>query len=582
MIETQKIENNSKKHEKKRNYEEKQKERIGRNLNESDTLEETKKYEINKKENKKLLKKKIKREDNKVNENVSESEDNEKNELSTSLNPENIIDLNENYEEDPVEKNIIFVKSYSGKLKQEDLRKLFENYGKLKKINVSSKNFGFVEFCHKNTVLNVIKDKNKIYLNGKKLKIEYAKNKADKNITLNPSENISQKKEINIRRKEKKSEKFIEIETESKKESGENNNLFEIIQDLKDKIEKQNNKIEKQNNKIEKHEKEIKELKISIKLMDEINNQTEINSKKNLNCVNRKLGLIINAYKVLYMRKTSNLILEQLYKNYSDKLEKFKVQVGKNKYTIIFVKENIKNIKGINSLQINLIIDFLRFIWDKGSSIIHMNDKNINIQKEILVQFLNNSENKNRNQNIKNEDMIKIKDIINIIFDSKEEYNPNEKNEFEKDSNLVKIIKKIIEEKKSNEENSISESDELNEPEINEDQLKTIIEKEPINIDLSSQFKKLVKKIELNKENNIIIENLEDINGLYFYNLWKLSLNEAYKKKAFKNYIEIPKNISTLQKMGFYLCQLLEGITIDLFIDDPTNIDKNIKKRKNE
>ena len=568
MIETQKREKKSKKEAKKRNYEEKKKERIGKNLNESDTLEETKNYEINKKENKKLLKKKIKREDNKVNENVSESEDNEKNELSTSLNPENIIDLNENDEDDPVENNIIFVKSYSGKLKQEDLRKLFENYGKLKKITVSSKNFGFVEFCHKNSVINVIKDKNKIYLNGKKLKIEYAKNKADKSITFNPSENTSQKKEINIRRKENKSEKFIEIETESKKESGENNNLFEIIQDLKDKIGI--------------HEKEIRELKISIKLMDEINNQTEINSKKNLNCVNRKLGLIINAYKVLYMRKISNLILEQLYKNYSDKLEKFKVQVGKNKYTIIFVKKNIKNIKGINSLQINLIIDFLRFIWDKGSSIIHMNDKNINIQKEILVQFLNNSENKNRNQNIKDEDMIKIKDIINIIFDCKEEYNPNEKNEFEKDSNLVKIIKKIIEEKKSNEENSISESDELNDPEMNEDQLKTIIEKEPINIDLSSQFKKLVKKIELNKENNISIENLEDIDGLYFYNLWKLSLNEAYKKKAFKNYIEIQKNISTLQKMGFYLCSLLEGITIDLFIDDPTNIDKNIKKRENE
>ena len=180
MIETQKREKKSKKEAKKRNYEEKKKERIGKNLNESDTLEETKNYEINKKENKKLLKKKIKREDNKVNENVSESEDNEKNELSTSLNPENIIDLNENDEDDPVENNIIFVKSYSGKLKQEDLRKLFENYGKLKKITVSSKNFGFVEFCHKNSVINVIKDKNKIYLNGKKLKIEYAKNKAKK------------------------------------------------------------------------------------------------------------------------------------------------------------------------------------------------------------------------------------------------------------------------------------------------------------------------------------------------------------------------------------------------------------------
>jgi hypothetical protein len=33
----------------------------------------------------------------------------------------------------------------------------------------------------------------------------------------------------------------------------------------------------------------------------------------------------------------------------------------------------------------------------------------------------------------------------------------------------------------------------------------------------------------------------------------------------------------SLEKMGLLVCKLLKGITITLFVHDPTNIDKNIE-----
>ena len=119
-------------------------------------------------------------------------------------------------------------------------------------------------------------------------------------------------------------------------------------------------------------------LNVSIRIMEEINNQTEIYSKEKLNNMNKKLELILNAYRILYMRKLANLLLEQLYKKYSNYLEKIKIQIGKkNKYTFIAVKDEVLSLNKIDRMQVNLIIDFLKFIWDKGSSIIHINDKRI-------------------------------------------------------------------------------------------------------------------------------------------------------------------------------------------------------------
>ena len=159
-------------------------------------------------------------------------------------------------------------------------------------------------------------------------------------------------------------------------------------------------------------------LNVSIRIMEEINNQTEIYSKEKLNNMNKKLELILNVYRILYMRKLANLLLEQLYKKYSNYLEKIKIQIGKkNKYTFIAVKDEVLSLNKIDRMQVNLIIDFLKFIWDKGSSIIHINDKRIKIQKEILFEYIKISKNNNQKQNPEN--LMEINELIGIIFESK-------------------------------------------------------------------------------------------------------------------------------------------------------------------
>ena len=361
---------------------------------------------------------------------------------------------------------------------------------------------------------------------------------------------------------------------------------------------------------MENNKKEIQDLKISIRVLTEINNQSEIYLKANINYLKKKLRLIINDYKILYMRKLANLILDQLYNKYRNYLEKFKVQVGnKNKYNFIAVKSDIKAVNNIDSIQINLLIDFLRYIWDKGSNIIHINDKNIKIQKEILYFYLGYSE-KTIDEKIKTGEMVEIQEIVGLIFENKEEKKSKNNKNIEKDNNLdnnlINQIKNMIKEENSNkpknksskkkvfqinDENnnsiiSLSDSEDFIEQnnQIIEEKLKTIIGGELIKIDLSSQMKMLIKKIKINHEIKEIIEdNVEDINGEFLYNLWKQTFfNDKCKlKKLFTKYNN-KESISTLQEMGFYLCELLGGTKIDIFIEDPKNIDKDIPRHKNQ
>ena len=517
----------------------------------------------------------------------------------------NIITLEESDEDEPEEKEekkTLFIKSNYYYLTTEDikeLRNIFKKYGALKTINISSKGFGFVEFYDKNSASTAINNKDKILFKQKKLRIEYAKYKIIKDIYPKPKGKNKQKrkkKEIDIQQLTKKNaKKRKENDIKKNINQGTNNNS------------KDNSRIEELESKFNKLEKEIQDLKISIRVLTEINNQSEIYMNANINYLKKKLRLIINAYKILYMRKLANLILDQLYNKYRDYLEKFKVQVGNNnKYNFIAVKSDIKAVNDIDSIQINLIIDFLRYIWDKGSTIIHINDKNIKIQKEILYFYLGYSE-KTIDEKIKTGEMVEIQEIVGLIFENKEEKKSKNNKKIEKDNNLdnnlINQIKNMIKEENSNkpknksskkkvfqinDENIISLSDSEDFIEQNnqiiEEKLKSIIGGELIKIDLSSQMKMLIKKIKINQEIKEIIEdNVEDINGEFLYNLWKQTFfdDKCKLKKLFTKYNN-KESISTLQEMGFYLCELLGGTKIDIFIEDPKNIDKNIPRHKNQ
>ena len=73
---------------------------------------------------------------------------------------------------------------------------------------------------------------------------------------------------------------------------------------------------------------------------------------------------------------------------------------------------------------------------------------------------------------------------------------------------------------------------------------------------------------------------IPQINAEMFYTLWKNSFKteEIKKKENYVKHIKIEK-VQTLKEMGKLLCALLDGINVDVFVDDPKNIDKIIKTR---
>ena len=145
----------------------------------------------------------------------------------------------------------------------------------------------------------------------------------------------------------------------------------------------ENAKVNELEKKIDNNEKEIKDLKVLLNIINEIMNQKDIYYKRHFNYVNRNLRMLLNSYKMLYMRKSANISLKEIYKKYNQYLGRAKI----GKYNIIaFFKKNYL-IDGYNVHQLNLLIDFLRFIWDKCSDVIHLNDKNFPFVKEIFYEY---------------------------------------------------------------------------------------------------------------------------------------------------------------------------------------------------
>ena len=118
------------------------------------------------------------------------------------------------------------------------------------------------------------------------------------------------------------------------------------------------------------------EIKMSLNIMDEIDKQKDIYYRTKINNVNKNMLLLLNSYKVLFIRKLANLLLSEIYSNYSESLIK------------VTISNDIKEISEIPWYQINLLIDFLRFIWEKCSSAIYINDDNFPLPKEIFYEYL--------------------------------------------------------------------------------------------------------------------------------------------------------------------------------------------------
>ena len=348
--------------------------------------------------------------------------------------------------------------------------------------------------------------------------------------------------------------------------------------DEKDKMEKRFKKEKKAFN------KKINMQNKKIALLSEIYNQSEKYSNelgKYVIKVGNKTTNLLNACKVLYVRKICNFILEGFIKHYNDSLALTKDSFennNKNKFQLIVFT---KDIGDISLYHLNLIIDYLMETKQNCSEIVHMNNDDIPIMKEIFYILLNRdkSEDENKDNNDKQFN-INIREMADIILE-----NDNNKKEIpESDDEINNNENK--EAQGSNSENSGDEEDKevfYNKylKQTKSQWIKNLLSNDKNN---NVRIKKLIQtlkdKIEDNKHGIKILalKSKKMINSSYFYNLWKNSFkNEDYKKTPiYKKYIN-KKNIQSPKDMKKLLIKLLPKYEVNFFNDDPSRFSKRIK-----
>ena len=171
---------------------------------------------------------------------------------------------------------------------------------------------------------------------------------------------------------------------------------------------------------------------------------------KRINILERKSNIFLNSYKVLYLRKIANIILDtilnshclDLYKTENMFRDETKPIYKKRLFPIIIAKKDINSI-GMNT--INLLIDYLMFAKDFSSSVIHIVEKSQS-QIEILFDLFGREKIKTNNEVY----TVSISLLINTFFSKNSKVN----SKLENSDNLV-----IIEEKKKEDNADIVNSE---------------------------------------------------------------------------------------------------------------------------
>ena len=387
-----------------------------------------------------------------------------------------------------------------------------------------------------------------------------------------------------------------------------------VRQELNKRITAQDLKIIAQENKIIVQNKKIKNLNNKIALLSAINQQSEIYSSK-LSDYTLKLGTgfnkLINSFKVLYIRKICNFVLDGLINKYTNSLAltedtfinsrdyEFKLMVFRN------------SINGISFFKLNLIIDFLMETKNNSSAIIHINKDDIPVMKELFFVFFNKEHNGDERGN--NQFVINIKEMTDLILsnndaklilqsdesdDKNEEEEDEQKEEDEQEEEDEQKEEDEQEEDEQGEENEKEEEIEKGEKEIvnvddelgyyeknikeNDNIKKLLSNKNDNNISIKVLREALEKKI-LNNQEGIIKLDLqynEIINESYFYNLWVKSFEKEDYKKSEEYEIFIKKRyIQSPIEMKNILITILPDYKINIFSDDPIKFTERIKKK---
>ena len=379
------------------------------------------------------------------------------------------------------------------------------------------------------------------------------------------------------------------IGTQNKTIKGQNKKINELnrtIEGQNKTIEGQNKTIEGQNKTIEGQNKTINEQNEKIVLLNEIQNQSDKNSKlikEYLMSLGTQWNSLYNSCKVLFIRKTCDFILEGIITNYSNSIALTKKRFKNNRGIEFPLMVFINDINGINKFSLNLIADFLMETKQNCSSIIHLNSKDKisePIMKELFFILLDVSNDKKNN-----EYNLEISDMANILFDN----NSNEVNYEEEGEGEGEEEEEEEGEGEEEGEEEINESnDELseNKDDGNDSEEDTIIQllsdNNHYDIEITDLKNILKDKVNSNKIGikEISIKNKEIINSSHFYRLWLKSFQkEKFKKtKDYKSFIDT--NVMKSEKdMNGLLVQLLPKYKVNFFDNDPQKFTKKIQNK---
>jgi len=490
------------------------------------------------------------------------------------------------------ENKSIYVNSLN-RIKETQLENIFKSYGKINEI-IINKNSGIVTFSKKKSAQAIIDDKSKIY-SEYKLKVGYKDNEFDnieekENEPINIEEYEPEDDIIITEKKTKpKKSKKKKDERKSKESNNKSDNSLEISDDktnIKNEFSEKLLSLEKTINEIIQNDNmlsnKIKNLetqnKKMLKLIGVIG-ETNIQNEKYITNVDFKFELVSNSYKILYIRKLANIILNELYTKYNNHFKNIRISTNSNKHVFTVC---IKNIKGIDKDIITLIIDFLKYIKFRISQIIHIQDKDIKFNREILSEYINTSTSIN-------EDSFPLKEASTLIFQNvnkKEKTLSKERKESYK--RLKILIKEQIEQYRDDEEEEEEQEDSENEnsEEIEENEEKRIEnilkgDKTSINMNMKFQLNQLLK---IYKKNQLEADNqfkeIIKIDGIFLYNEWMNSFSkEEFKADdLFLQYVHINKSPS-LENMGFCVNEILDNLRINFNDEDPNKLEEKIKTK---
>ena len=199
---------------------------------------------------------------------------------------------------------------------------------------------------------------------------------------------------------------------------------------------------------------------------------------------------IMNSYKILYFSKMSNLILDRLFNIHGTKFSKTeaiflndeKPEFKEKKFPIICVGKSFDKILNVDKYLINLIIDFLMYMKDFTSAIIHLSEFSYSFQIEILSQYIGHKVEKSNNKYY-----INTEELINLLFQQDNTNNKIGEEPIIKKNLNINIIDNIV----NNIDNNIDNSHEISTTLKNNIILNNMREPEEYSTEISENGKSL-------------------------------------------------------------------------------------------